>query len=64
MTSSKREEMFKCLEGKTIVEVQAHAINVVRLIMSDGSRFMLNYDEQHHGIGVLQVKELQWKSLQ
>lgn len=58
MTPAIRQDMFKCLEGKTIVEVQAHAINVVRLIMSDGSRFMLDCDEQHFHIGVIQVKEL------
>lgn len=58
MTPKTREVMFKCLDGKTIVEVQAHAINVVRLIMSDGSRYELDCDEQHYGIGVIQVKEL------
>jgi hypothetical protein len=46
---------FKMLVGKTIKSVDAKCINEVKIVCTDGSSFVLDCDEQHYGIGVLNI---------
>ena len=46
---------FDIFVGKKIVSVDADCINVVKFTFEDGETVSIDCDEQHYGIGVIQV---------
>lgn len=47
---------FAFFVGKTVKSVDSTAINSVRFNFTDGSQVIVDCDEQHLGIGVMQAK--------
>ena len=46
---------FERFVGKTVAAVDAESINVVRFEFTDGTTMVIDADEQHYGIAVIQV---------
>lgn len=49
---------FKKLAGETIIDVDASAINIVRITFASGKVVEIDAEQQHYGIGIVDVREV------